>query len=94
MRFKEVKRAHIALWLLALLYAVSLCAELLCNNVPLYVRFDGRSFFPIFAFYPEDTFTGNGQKTRADFKQVAPPAGLSGKPRKLHGVSPDSLRAL
>lgn len=71
MRFKEVKRAHIALWLLALLYAVSLCAELLCNNVPLYVRFDGRSFFPIFAFYPEDTFTGNGQKTRADFKQVA-----------------------
>jgi microcin C transport system permease protein len=71
MRFKEVKRAYVALWLLALLYAVSLCAELLCNNVPLYVRFDGRSFFPIFAFYPEDTFTGNGQKTRADFKQVA-----------------------
>ena len=71
MRFKEVKRAYIALWLLALLYAVSLCAELLCNNVPLYVRFDGRSFFPIFAFYPEDAFTGNGQKTRADFKQVA-----------------------
>ncbi|MGD8543378.1 MAG: hypothetical protein PVI39_13865, partial [Desulfobacteraceae bacterium] len=71
MRFKEVKRAYVALWLLALLYAVSLCAELLCNNVPLYVRFDGRSFFPIFVFYPEDTFTGSGQKTRADFKQVA-----------------------
>lgn len=71
MRFKEVKRAYIALWVLVLLYAVSLCAELLCNNVPLYVRFNGRSFFPIFVFYPEDTFTGNGQKTRADFKKVA-----------------------
>ncbi len=71
MRFKEVRRAYFALWALALLYAVSLCAELLCNNVPLFVRFNGRSFFPVFAFYPEDTFTGNGQKTRADFKQVA-----------------------
>ncbi len=71
MRFKEVRRAYFALWALALLYAVSLCAELLCNNVPLFVRFNGRTFFPVFAFYPEDTFTGNGQKTRADFKQVA-----------------------
>ncbi|MCU0558253.1 MAG: ABC transporter permease subunit [Desulfobacterales bacterium] len=71
MRFKEVRRAYFALWALALLYAVSLCAELLCNNVPLFVRFNGRSFFPVFVFYPEDTFTGNGQKTRADFKQVA-----------------------
>lgn len=71
MRFKEVRRAYLALWALALLYAVSLCAEILCNNVPLFVRFNGRSFFPVFAFYPEDTFTGNGQKTRADFKQVA-----------------------
>ncbi|MFO7494966.1 MAG: hypothetical protein R6X05_04950, partial [Desulfobacterales bacterium] len=47
MRFKEVKRAYIALWVLVLLYALSLCAELLFNNVPLYVRFNGRSFFPV-----------------------------------------------
>jgi len=70
-RFKEVRRAYISLWILAALYAVSLCSELICNDVPLYVRFQGKSYFPIFTFYPEDTFTGNGRKTRPDYKKIS-----------------------
>lgn len=70
-RFKEVRRAYISLWILAVLYAVSLCSEMICNDVPLYVRFKGKSYFPIFTFYPEDTFTGNGRKTRPDYKKIS-----------------------
>ena len=70
LHFKEMKRAHISLWILALLYLFSLCSEIICNNVPLYVKFQGKSYFPVFKFYPEDTFMGNGKNTRPDYHQL------------------------
>ena len=70
LRFKEMKRAYLSLWILALLYLFSLCSEIICNNVPLYVKFHGRSYFPVFKFYPEDTFLGNGKNTRPDYHQL------------------------
>jgi len=69
-RFKEMKRAYISLWILALLYMFSLCSEIICNNVPLYVKFHGKSYFPVVKFYPEDTFLGNGKHTRPDYHQI------------------------
>jgi len=69
-RFKEMKRAYISLWILALLYLFSLCSEIICNNIPLYVKFHGKSYFPVVKFYPEDTFLGNGKHTRPDYHQV------------------------
>jgi microcin C transport system permease protein len=66
-RFREKKRAWWSLWILVGLYAVSLGSELLCNDRPLYARFRGRSYFPTFRFYPEDTFRENGRKTRPDY---------------------------
>jgi microcin C transport system permease protein len=69
-RFKRMKRAYFSLWLLLILYGVSLVSELLCNSVPLYVQFNGRSYFPVFKFYTEDEFTGNGRKTRPDYKRL------------------------
>ncbi len=69
-RFKEMKRAHISLWILVLLYIFSLCSEVVCNNVPLYVKFHGKSYFPVFRFYPEDIFLGNGKYTRPDYHQI------------------------
>jgi microcin C transport system permease protein len=69
-RFKEMKRAYISLWILALLYLFSLCSEIICNNVPLYVNFQGRSYFPVLKFYPEDTFLKNGKHTRPDYHQI------------------------
>src|SRR6056297_2651173 len=69
-RFKSMKRACLSLWILVLLYGLSLFAELLCNNVPLYVHFDGQSFFPVVRFYPEATFTGSGRHTRPDYKAL------------------------
>ena len=70
-RFREMKRAWFSFWLLVLLYAISLGAELICNSVPLYVRCNGASYFPVFRFYPEDVFTGSGRLTRPDYRALA-----------------------
>ncbi len=70
-RFREMKRAWWAFWILILLYAASLGSELLCNDKPLMVRFNGATYFPLFRFYPEDTFLGNGRMTRPDYKTLA-----------------------
>lgn len=70
-RFRKTRRAWWSLVVLLTLYAMSLVSELLCNNTPLYVRHNGQSYFPIFRFYPEDTFIGNGKQTRPDYKSLA-----------------------
>ena len=70
LRFKEIKRAHISLWILVILYAVSLCSELICNSAPLYLRFNEKSYFPALKFYSEYLFTENEKKTRPDYKKI------------------------
>jgi len=42
-------------------------AELICNDVPLLVRYDGRYFFPVIKSYPETTFGGDFE-TETDYK--------------------------
>jgi microcin C transport system permease protein len=69
-RLKEMKRAYISLWILIILYVISFGSELICNDNPLYVKFEGQSYFPVLRFYPEDTFTGSGKKTRPDFHKI------------------------
>ena len=69
-RFRKMRRAWWSLWILAGVYLLSLGSELLCNDNPLYVRFNGRSLFPVFRFYPEDRFMANGRQTRPDYKTI------------------------
>ncbi|MFH0879533.1 MAG: ABC transporter permease subunit [Lentisphaerota bacterium] len=70
-RFRGLKRAWWAFWILVAIYGLSLFSELLCNEKPLWVRYNGKSYFPIFRFYPDDTFTGSGQMTRPNYKKLA-----------------------
>jgi len=69
-RFKEVRRAWFSLWMLMGLYLISLGSELICNTNPLWIRFQGRWYFPAFFFYPEETFLEGGRKTRPDYKAM------------------------
>ena len=69
-RFKEKKRAYWAFLLLIMLYVLSLGAELICNDKPLYIRYNGKSYFPILKYYPEDIFLNNDKQTRPNYKQV------------------------
>ena len=70
MRFKEMKRAYFSLWIITILYLVSFSSELICNSVPLYVRFQEKSYFPVLKFYPENEFTGSGKQTRPDYRKI------------------------
>jgi microcin C transport system permease protein len=78
-RFREKKRAYAAMWILLVLYGVSLVSELVCNDRPLYLRCEGRSYFPVFCYYPEDAFLHNGVQTRADYMKLAADARFQAK---------------
>ncbi len=52
-------------------YVLSLFSEWIANDRPLWIRFEGRNYFPVVKFYPEDVFTGSGRMTRPDYKALA-----------------------
>ncbi|MGD9507402.1 MAG: ABC transporter permease [Geminicoccaceae bacterium] len=56
--FKANRRGHVSLWLFAVLFLLSLCAELIANDRPLLVRYQGSLYLPIFVTYPETDFGG------------------------------------
>jgi microcin C transport system permease protein len=65
--FKANRRGYVAFWTFLLLFAVSLFAEFIANDKPFFVRYDGRSYFPVFVTYPETTFGGDFE-TAADYR--------------------------
>jgi microcin C transport system permease protein len=70
-RFREMKRAYWSFWLLVVLYGISLCSELICNDRPLYLRYEGESYFPAFRYYPESAFVPGAPDTRPDYYALA-----------------------
>jgi microcin C transport system permease protein len=57
-RFKAHKRGWWSLWLFLVLFIFSLGAELIANDKPLAVSYDGQWYFPILKRYPETAFGG------------------------------------
>ncbi|MCW9005899.1 MAG: ABC transporter permease [Gammaproteobacteria bacterium] len=58
-RFKSNKRGYYSLWIFGTLFILSLFAEVLSNDEPLIVHFNGEYYFPVFNAYPETTFGGD-----------------------------------
>ena len=56
--FKANRRGWWSLWLFLALFVLSLGAELVANDKPIVVRYDGEWFFPVFKRYPETRFGG------------------------------------
>lgn len=65
--FRANKRAFWSLMIFSVLYIVSLGAELLANERPLVVRYDGAYYTPFLSFYPERAFGGDFQ-TEANYR--------------------------
>lgn len=65
-RFKRIKRANYSLWILGIAFVLSLFSEFIANDKPLYLRYQGNSYFPILFFYSEQTFGGK-YRTEADY---------------------------
>lgn len=64
--FKANRRAYWSLWILLVLYGLSLFAELIANDRPVLVKYDGGYYMPVFKFYPETAFGGD-LRTEADY---------------------------
>jgi microcin C transport system permease protein len=56
--FAANRRGFWSLWLFLLLFAICLFAELIANDRPILVSYDGGWYMPVFADYPETTFGG------------------------------------
>lgn len=65
-RFKTNKRGYYSLWLFIILFGLSLFAEILSNDKPLLVSYEGSLYLPILKIYPETTFGGDFE-TEADY---------------------------
>ena len=49
--FRANRRGSISLWIFVVLFAVSLVAELIANDRPLLVRYDGQFYVPVLVSY-------------------------------------------
>ena len=65
--FKANKRGYCAFWIFSVLFVLSLAAELIANDKPILLRFNGEFYIPILSFHPETTFGGDFA-TEADYR--------------------------
>lgn len=66
-RFRQNRRGYWSLWIFLTLFIISLFAELIANDKPLLVSYQGRIYMPFMANYSESTF-GGILTTAADYQ--------------------------
>ena len=65
--FKSNRRGYWSFWIFSALFLISLFAELIANDRPFLIKYDGRLYFPAFVNYSETTFGGDFE-TSADYR--------------------------
>jgi microcin C transport system permease protein len=64
--FRANRRGYWSLWIFLVLFVISLFAEFIANDRPIYIHVDGKSYFPVFVTYPDTDF-GDIFGTAADY---------------------------
>lgn len=57
--FRANKRAWWSLWIFSVCFVIALCAELIANDRPILVKFDGEFLSPLFTDFDEERFGGD-----------------------------------
>jgi microcin C transport system permease protein len=65
--FKANRRGYWSLWIFLVLFVVSMFAELIANDRPFLIKFEGHLYWPAFVTYPETAFGGDFE-TAADYR--------------------------
>jgi microcin C transport system permease protein len=65
--FKANRRGYWSLWIFLILFVITLFAEFIANDKPIYIRVEGKSYFPTFVTYPDTDF-GDIFGTAADYR--------------------------
>jgi len=66
LNFRANRRGYWSLWIFTFLFLISLFAEFLANDKPIFIQYDGQFFFPILVSYPETIFGGDFE-TEAEY---------------------------
>ena len=70
--FKANRRGYWSLWIFLIVFILSLFAEFIANDKPIYIHVNGQSFFPAVATYPDTAFGPKGDPnlfgTAADYR--------------------------
>ena len=53
--FKTNRRGYVSLWIFCILFFLTLGAELISNDNPLMISYEGRWYFPVFKIYQKHT---------------------------------------
>jgi microcin C transport system permease protein len=54
--FKVNRRGYWSLWIFLVLFIVSMCAEFIANDKPIFIHVNGKSYFPAVVTYPDTAF--------------------------------------
>jgi microcin C transport system permease protein len=65
--FKANRRGYWSFWIFMVVFVVSLFAEFIANDRPLFIKFDGHLYWPSVVTYSETTFGGDFE-TAADYR--------------------------
>jgi len=65
--FKANRRGFWSFWIFLVLFGMSLFAELIANDRPFLIKYDGHLYWPAFVSYPETAFGGDFE-TAADYR--------------------------
>lgn len=66
-QFRRNRRGWYSLWIFLFLFFATLGAELIANDKPILLKYDGGYYAPVFKSYPETTFGGEFE-TEADYR--------------------------
>lgn len=87
--FKANRRGYASLWIFLFLFIASLFAEVIANDKPIVISYQGDFYFPVLTMYPEKTFGGDfdtetmyrdpfiAEKINADGWMIWPPVRYS-----------------
>lgn len=67
LQFRRNRRGWVSFWLFMALFLFSLGAELIANDKPIVMHYDGAFYYPIVQSYPETAFGGEFE-TEADYR--------------------------
>jgi microcin C transport system permease protein len=68
--FRANRRGYWSFWIFLVMFVLSLGAEVIANDRPLLIRYDGRFFFPVLKAYAETAF-GGVFPTEAEYRDPA-----------------------
>ena len=87
------RRAWWSFWIFSTLFVVTLFAELIANDRPMLVRYDGRFYLPALVAYPETIFGGEFE-TEADYRDPFVREQIAAKGWMIHPPIPFGYRTV